>query len=68
MEEVGKLAKRHTQYGVRPDHYTSVGTALLWTLEQGLGEAWNETLKSSWIEIYTALSGAMIEAQEEQRA
>ena len=28
------LAKRHVDYGVRPDHYRPVGLALLWTLER----------------------------------
>ena len=34
------LAKRHVDYGARPEHYPVVGGALLWTLEKGLGEAW----------------------------
>ena len=34
------LAKRHVVYGVKPAHYTPVGEALLWTLQQGLGAAW----------------------------
>src|SRR5487761_1463462 len=36
---VQTLAKRHIGYGVRAEHYDTVGTALLWTLEQGLGAA-----------------------------
>ena len=31
------LAKRHVDYGARPEHYPVVGAALLWTLERGLG-------------------------------
>src|SRR5215471_4091236 len=34
LEELGR---RHAAYGVTDDHYTTVATALLWTLEQGLG-------------------------------
>ena len=49
LDEVAKLAKRHVHYGVKESHYTAVGTALLWTLEKGLGELWNEELKASWI-------------------
>src|SRR6201746_2826137 len=33
------LAKRHVSYGARPEHYPVVGSALLWTLEKGLGDA-----------------------------
>src|SRR6266478_2908612 len=34
------LAKRHVSYGAQAAHYPVVGTALLWTLEKGLGDAW----------------------------
>ncbi|MGF2411980.1 globin family protein [Ferruginibacter sp.] len=60
--EVTKLAQRHESYGVKEEHYTAVGTALLWTLEQGLGNEWNKELKAAWTEVYIALSGAMINA------
>ena len=36
---VQNLGQRHRGYGVEPSHYDSVGDALLWTLEQGLGES-----------------------------
>jgi hemoglobin-like flavoprotein len=54
------LAKRHVEYGVKAEHYAPVGEALLWTLEQGLGTAWNQNLKECWAEAYGALSGFMI--------
>ena len=65
LDEVAKLARRHTQYGVRDEHYAAVGTALLWTLEQGLGEHWNEELKTAWTEVYTTLANAMMAVQHE---
>jgi hemoglobin-like flavoprotein len=55
------LAKRHVGYGVRPSHYTPVGEALLWTLEQGLGTEWTPPLAEAWTAAYTILSGFMIE-------
>jgi hemoglobin-like flavoprotein len=36
---VQALGRRHLAYGVRDEHYDTVGGALLWTLEKGLGEA-----------------------------
>ena len=33
------LAKRHVDYGAKPEHYPVVGGALLWTLEKGLGRS-----------------------------
>jgi hemoglobin-like flavoprotein len=62
VDEVAKLAQRHEGYGVKAAHYTAVGAALLWTLEQGLGAQWNEELNAAWTEVYTVLSGAMINA------
>src|SRR5215216_3413568 len=35
---VKALGQRHVGYGVQPAHYDTVGAALLWTLEQGLGD------------------------------
>jgi hemoglobin-like flavoprotein len=64
IDEVAKLARRHVTYGVMPEHYAAVGAALLWTLEQGLGDQWNDELKEAWTTCYTILSGAMISASE----
>jgi hemoglobin-like flavoprotein len=54
------LAKRHVDYGVKAQDYTPVGAALLWTLEQGLGEHWTPQLAEAWGAAYTLLSGYMI--------
>ncbi|HJW30755.1 MAG TPA: globin domain-containing protein, partial [Saprospiraceae bacterium] len=62
LEEVAMLAKRHVMYGVKPEFFTPVGAALLWTLEQELGEHWNEDVKEAWIECYCLVSSAMIES------
>jgi len=56
------LAKRHVAYGVEPAHYELVGAALLWTLEQGLGDAFTPETRASWTAAYTTLSGVMIGA------
>ena len=62
IDEVGKLAQRHVVYGVKPEDYSDVGAALLWTLEKGLGESWNDEVKDAWTVCYTILSEAMIDA------
>ncbi|MEH2475724.1 hemoglobin-like flavoprotein [Nitrobacteraceae bacterium AZCC 2161] len=54
------LAKKHVGYGVKAAHYPIVGAALLWTLEKGLGEAWNPELAAAWTAAYGTLSGYMI--------
>ena len=64
LDEVAKLARRHVSYGVKPDHYTIVGEALLWTLEKGLADNWNSEVKEAWVDCYNILSSAMINASE----
>jgi hemoglobin-like flavoprotein len=54
------LAKRHVDYGVKAADYAPVGAALLWTLEQGLGEQWTPKVAAAWTEAYTVLSEFMI--------
>ena len=54
------LAKRHVAYGAKAEHYPVVGSALLWTLEKGLGEAWTPELAEAWTAAYGTLSGYMI--------
>lgn len=66
IEEVKKLAIRHVKYGVEESHYNAVANALLWTLEKGLGEYWNEELCEAWTLCYLTLSSAMINAGKEE--
>jgi hemoglobin-like flavoprotein len=54
------LAKRHVDYGVKPEHYDQVGAALLWTLERGLGDLWTSELAAAWSAAYRTLAGFMI--------
>lgn len=59
---VQALGKRHVKYGVQDEHYALVGAALLWTLEQGLGDAFTPEVKEAWGVAYTLLAGVMKEA------
>jgi hemoglobin-like flavoprotein len=63
------LAKRHVGYGAHAEHYPVVGAALLWTLEQGLGDGWTPELADAWGTAYGTLSGYMIsEAYDRSQA
>src|SRR5947208_10298527 len=62
------LAKRHVNYGAKPEHYPVVGGALLWTLEKGLGEAWTPEVAHAWTAAYGTLSGYMISEAYPQAA
>ena len=59
-EEIEAMAKRYVDYGVRPSHYKLVGDALLWTLEKGLGDDWNNNVKIAWKTCYSLLAETMI--------
>ena len=59
LPTVQKLAKGHVAYGVEPRHYDSVGKALLWTLEQGLGPKFTPEVRDAWASAYALLSDAM---------
>ena len=59
LPEVEALARRHVTYGVQPQHYDTVGAALLWTLEQGLGNGYTAEVRAAWTEAYTLLAGVM---------
>ncbi|HEV8146924.1 MAG TPA: globin family protein [Bryobacteraceae bacterium] len=56
---VEDLGRRHAGYGVRDQHYTTVATALLWTLEQGLGAGFTPEVKAAWVAMYGIVTSAM---------
>ena len=62
---VEELGRRHAGYGVKDEHYDSVGAALIWTLQKALGPAWNSETAAAWTEVYGMLSGVMRRAQKE---
>jgi hemoglobin-like flavoprotein len=56
---VRELGRRHAGYGVQQSHYDTVGTALVWTLEQGLGSDFTQATRQAWVEAYTILAETM---------
>lgn len=62
LPAVEDLGRRHVSYGVRKKDYDTVGAALLWTLEKGLGDAFTSEVKEAWTETYTALATTMLKA------
>jgi hemoglobin-like flavoprotein len=45
---VQALGQRHKGYGVTEANFATVGQALLWTLEQGLGDAFTPDVREAW--------------------
>lgn len=64
---VQKLGVRHKISGVQPSHYDTVGQALLWTLEQGLGDDFTPEVSEAWASAYGLLSGVMQAAAQSKQ-
>ena len=65
---VEQLGRRHAGYGVRDKDYGTVASALLWTLEQGLGPAFTPETREAWATIYGVLATTMQSATAAQSA
>lgn len=59
---VADLGRKHVEYGVVDAHYDSVGSALLWTLGQGLGAEFTPEVETAWAEAYDFLAKVMKDA------
>jgi hemoglobin-like flavoprotein len=54
------LGRRHRNlYMVRDEHYGPVGEALMWALDQGLGQVFRGTTRDAWSKAYGLLSTTM---------
>jgi len=65
---VEDLGRRHAGYGVTDAHYETVGAALLWTLEKGLGRAFTPEMRDAWATVYGLLASTMKNAAARQLA
>jgi hemoglobin-like flavoprotein len=59
LPAVEALGRRHGAYGVQDEHYETVGAALLWTLERGLGAGFTPAVRDAWTEAYALLATVM---------
>jgi hemoglobin-like flavoprotein len=53
------LAVRHVEYGVKRADYDALREALLWTLEQALGEDLTPAVREAWTVCYDELADEM---------
>ena len=67
-QAVADLGVRHVSYGVTEAQYDTVGAALLWTLDQGLGPAFTKDVEEAWTEAYTLLATIMKQAVAKKQA
>ncbi|MEO8279392.1 MAG: globin family protein [Ideonella sp.] len=58
------LGERHAAYGVETMHYPLVGTALLGTLHETLGEAFDPPTRAAWTTVYQFIADTMTSAAQ----
>lgn len=56
---VRAMGLNHADYQVKESHYESVGAALLWTLEKGLGAEFTPEMRTAWSKVYWLLAEIM---------
>jgi hemoglobin-like flavoprotein len=61
LPALAALGRRHAGYGVNESHYETVGAALLWTLEQGLGASFTPDIREAWAALYRFVADTMRE-------
>jgi nitric oxide dioxygenase len=65
LPAVKALGVRHAGYGVADAHYATVGEALLWTLQQRLGDSFTPETSEAWSAAYAVLAQTMQSAARE---
>ena len=59
LPAIRDLSVRHVGYGVKLADYDALGEALLWALEQALGEGFTPAVREAWTVCYDELAGEM---------
>jgi hemoglobin-like flavoprotein len=53
------LGRRHSGYGVKGEHYTTVGASLLDTLQEALGAEFTPEVRAAWTKAYMLIAQTM---------
>ena len=59
-ETLEELGVRHVTYGVRTEHYDTVGAALLAMLSTVLGKDFTPDTRKAWTELYQFIAATML--------
>ena len=62
------LGARNVKYGVLPEHYPLLGSSLLATFEEYLGDSWTPEIRQAWVDAYGAISQIMLDGAEYSEA
>ncbi len=61
------LGARHLDYGVKEEHYATVGRALMGMLEKVLGSDFTPETREAWESLYREIAGAMLRGADAAR-
>jgi len=59
VPNVSALGRHHLHYGVKEADYETVRAALLWTIEQELGDSFTPAVQEAWSEAYLLVATLM---------
>ena len=59
LTDVENLGRRHVAYGVSDTHYETVEAALLWAIQDRLGDEWTPAVGEAWGAAYRLLADTM---------
>ncbi|WP_035608314.1 globin domain-containing protein [Haloferula sp. BvORR071] len=59
-ETLIELGSRLSEYGLRPRHYATIGSALTTMLEEVLGETYTLEVRQAWVALYHRIAGTML--------
>ena len=75
IDDLGKLTDavkiithKHVSLNIRPEHYKDVGTELLKSIKEILGDAATDEILSAWKDAYFFLADILINAEENIRS
>ena len=63
-EKMTPLGRRHIRYGVQNAHYKPFGEALIWTIEEILGEDYTPDIGVAWAKVFQTLADSATSATE----
>ena len=58
------LGARHVKYGALPEHYPLVGSTLIKTFEQYLGDDWTPETQQAWANAYGVITEVMLDGAD----
>jgi hemoglobin-like flavoprotein len=67
VPELEALGRRHVHYGVRDEHYATVGVALIDTVARLLGPAFTPEVEEAWTAVLAFMSETMKNAAAAER-